>query len=405
MAIDLKLIDELLKDYKQPEDVTGEDGLLAQLTKAVIERAMAAELTEHVGYEKHDPAGNGSGNSRNGTSRKRLKGNFGEFDIEVPRDRNGTFEPRIVGKHERRFTGFDEKIVSMYARGMSTRDISAHLEEIYKVEVSPGLISTVTEGIIEDAEAWRSRPLEKVYPIVYLDAIHFKVRHAKHVVNKAVHIALGIDLDGRKEVLGFWIGDGAEGAAFWLTVLTEMSNRGVEDVFVACVDGLKGFPEAIEAVFPRTQVQGCIIHAVRASMKYVDWKDRKQVAADLREVYTAPAEDEGLRRLAEFEEKWGSRYPLVGRHWRTNWTKLATFFAFPPDLRRIIYTTNAIESMNMSLRKVTKARGSFPNDDSLTKILYLALQNIAKKWTMPVQGWRAALNCFAIIYEGRVPLD
>jgi putative transposase len=405
MAIDLKLIDELLKDYKDPEDVTGQDGLLAQLTKAVLERAMAAEMTEHVGYEKHDAAGNGSGNSRNGTSKKTLKGTFGELDIEVPRDRNGSFEPKIVPRHQRRFTGFDEKIISMYARGMTTRDISAHLEEMYQVEVSPGLISTVTEGILEEAEAWRSRPLEKVYPIIYLDAIHFKVRQAKHVVNKAVHIALGIDLDGRKEVLGFWVGGGAEGAAFWLTVLTEISNRGVEDVFIACVDGLKGFPEAIEAVFPRTQVQGCIIHAVRASMKYVDWKHRKAVAGDLRMIYTAPTEDEGLRRLDEFEEKWGERYPLVARQWRGNWTRLATFFVFPPDIRRIIYTTNAIESMNMSLRKVTKTRGSFPNDEALTKILYLALRNIGKKWTMTVPNWRAALNRFAIMYEGRVPLN
>jgi putative transposase len=404
MTIDIKLIDELLKGYKKPEDVTGENGLLKQLTKAVLERAMSAEMTEHVGYEKHDQKGNGSGNSRNGSSRKRIKGTFGDLEIEVPRDRNGTYEPQIVGKYQRRFTGFDEKIISMYARGMSTRDISAHLEEMYQVEVSPTLISSVTEAVIDDAKAWQDRPLEKVYPIVYLDAIHFKVRSAKHIVNKAVHIALGMNTDGMKEVLGFWIGE-TEGAAFWLRVVTELKNRGVEDIFIACVDGLKGFPEAIEAVFPKTQVQSCIVHMVRNSLRFVNWKQRKAVAADLRLVYTAPTEDEALRQLDAFEENWGERLPLIGRSWRNNWTRIAPFFAFPAEIRKIIYTTNAIESMNMSLRKVTKARGSFPNDEALTKILYLALKNIEKKWTMPAQNWRSALNQFAIIYENRLPFE
>jgi putative transposase len=404
MAIDLKLIDELLKDYKDPEDVTGENGLLAQLTKAVIERAMAAEMTGHVGYEKHDLAGNNSGNSRNGSSGKKLKGSFGELELDIPRDRNGTFEPKIVGKHQRRFTGFDEKIVSMYAWGMSTRDISAHLEEMYQVEVSPALISTVTEGIIEDAEAWRSRPLEAVYPIVFLDAIHFKVRDrdSKRVVSKAVYIALGVRMDGIKEVLGFWIGE-SEGAKFWLSVVTELKNRGVVDIFIACVDGLKGFPEAIAAVFPLTEVQGCIVHMVRSSMRFVNWKERKAVAADLRLVYASATEDEGLRMLDAFEEKWGARFPSIVRSWRSNWTRIATFFAFPPEIRKVIYTTNAIESLNMTLRKVTKARGSFPNEESLTKLLYLALENAAKKWTMPIHSWNSALNQFAIIYEDRFP--
>lgn len=401
MTIDMKWIDELIKG-KSAEEISGENGILKQLTKAVIERAMSEEMREHVGYEKHDPVGNGSGNSRNGKTRKKLKGTFGEVEIEVPRDRNGTFEPKIVGKHQRRFTGFDEKIVSMYARGMSTRDIGAHLEEMYQVEVSPGLISAVTEGVIEDAEAWLNRPLEAVYPVLYMDAIHFKVRHGKHVTNKAVHIALGIDLNGMKEVLGFWIGE-TEGAAFWLGVMTELRNRGVEDVFIACVDGLKGFPEAIETVFPRTLVQNCIIHMVRASLRYVGWRERKAVAADLRAVYSAPTEAEALRMLDAFEEKWGERFPMISRQWRSAWPRVATLFSFPPEIRRIVYTTNAIESMNMSLRKVTKARGSFPNDQSLTKILFLALGNIAKKWTMPVQGWKTAMNHFAILYGDRFP--
>jgi putative transposase len=404
MTIDNELIEDLLKDYKKPEDLIGENGLLKQLTKRLLERAMAAELTEHVGYEKHDPAGNNSGNSRNGKSSKTLKGSFGRMPLEVPRDRNGTFEPQIIEKHQTRFTGFDENIISLYARGLTTREIQEHLEEIYHVEVSPALISNVTEEVIEEVRAWQNRQLEAVYPIMYLDAIQFKIRDSGHIKNKAVYLAIGINLEGFKEVLGLWIAQ-TEGAKFWLQVVTELKNRGVQDIFIACVDGLKGFPEAIETVFPQTTVQLCIVHLVRHSLSYVGWKQRKEVAADLRLVYTAATADAAEQKLVEFAAKWDEKFPMITRSWRTNWPRVIPFFAHPPEIRKIIYTTNAIESLNMSLRKVTKTRGSFPNDEAAAKLLYLALRNISKKWTQKVHDWQAALNRFAIIYEGRLPID
>jgi putative transposase len=404
MTIDNELIEDLLKDYKKPEDLIGENGLLKQLTKRLLERAMAAELTEHVGYEQHDPAGNNSGNSRNGKSSKTLKGSFGRMPLEVPRDRNGTFEPQIIEKHQTRFTGFDENIISLYARGLTTREIQEHLEEIYHVEVSPALISNVTEEVIEEVRAWQNRQLEAVYPIMYLDAIQFKIRDSGHIKNKAVYLAIGINLEGFKEVLGLWIAQ-TEGAKFWLQVVTELKNRGVQDIFIACVDGLKGFPEAIETVFPQTTVQLCIVHLVRHSLSYVGWKQRKEVAADLRLVYTAATADAAEQKLVEFAAKWDEKFPMITRSWRTNWPRVIPFFAHPPEIRKIIYTTNAIESLNMSLRKVTKTRGSFPNDEAAAKLLYLALRNISKKWTQKVHDWQAALNRFAIIYEGRLPID
>jgi len=402
MTIDNELIDNLLKGYKKPEDLIGENGLLKQLTKQLLERAMAAEMTEHVGYEKHEAAGDGSGNSRNGKSAKTIKGTFGTLPIEVPRDRNGTFEPQIVSKHQRRFTGFDENIISLYARGLSTREIREHLEEIYQVEVSPGLISSVTDEVIDEVKTWQNRQLDEVYPIVYLDAIQFKVRDAGHVRNKAVYLAIGVNMDGLKEVLGLWIAQ-TEGAKFWLQVVTELKNRGVMDIFIACVDGLKGFPEAIETVYPQAEVQLCIVHLVRHSLGFVGWKQRKEVASDLKLIYTAATESEAEQRLDEFADKWDAKFPTISRSWRKNWTRVIPFFAHPAEIRRVIYTTNAIESLNMSLRKVTKARGSFPNDEAVMKLLYLALRNIAKKWTMPLHDWKAALNRFAIVYEDRLP--
>jgi putative transposase len=402
MTINDELIDNLLKDYEKPEDLIGENGLLKQLTKRLLERAMSAEMTEHVGYEKHDVAGQNSGNSRNGKSAKTLKGTFGTLPIEVPRDRNGTFEPRIIEKHQTRFTGFDENIISLYARGLSTREIQQHLEEIYQVEVSPGLISTVTEEVIEEVRAWQNRQLDEVYPIVYLDALQYKVRDGSHVRNKAVYVAIGVTMEGLKEVLGLWIAQ-TEGAKFWLQVVTELRNRGLRDVFIACVDGLKGFPEAIETVFPKTEVQLCIVHLVRYSLNFVGWKQRKEVAGDLKEIYTAATAAEAEMRLAEFAAKWDEKFPMISRSWRSNWARVIPFFAFPPEIRKVIYTTNAIESLNMSLRKVTKTRSSFPNDEALLKLLYLALRNIAKKWTLPIHDWKAALNRFAIIYEDRMP--
>ena len=402
MAIDNELIDKLLKDYKKPEDLVGENGLLKELTKRLLERAMSAEMTEHVGYEKHDATGDNTGNSRNGTSAKTIKGTFGTMPIEVPRDRNGTFEPQIIEKHQTRFTGFDDNIISLYARGLSTREIQQNLEEIYHVEVSAGLISNVTNEVIEEVKTWQNRQLDEVYPIVYMDAIQFKVRDSGHVKNKAVYLAIGMTMDGLKEVLGLWIAQ-TEGAKFWLQVVTELKNRGVKDILIACVDGLKGFPEAIESVFPQTVVQLCIVHLVRHSLNYVNWKERKEVARDLKTIYTSATDVEAEQRLAEFSMKWDAKYPMIAKSWHSNWARVIPFFAHPEEIRRVIYTTNAIESLNMSLRKVTKARGSFPNDEAVFKLLYLALRNIAKKWTMPVQDWKAALNRFAIIYENRLP--
>ena len=397
-----QLIDDLLVDYKTPEDVIGENGLLKRLTKALVERALSAELTQHLGYEKHDPAGYHTGNARNGATSKTLKGNFGEMELETPRDRNGTFEPKMVAKGQTRFTGFDDKIISMYARGMSTREIQGHLEEIYSVEVSPALISNVTEAVQEEVKLWQSRPLDELYPIVYLDALRVKMRNEKQVENRAVHVAIGVNLEGAKEVLGLWTADN-EGAKFWLQVLTEIRNRGVKDIFIACVDGLKGFPDAIETVYPRTQVQLCIVHLIRASLNYVPWKRRKEVAVDLRKIYRSATEGEAEIRLLEFETKWETLYPMVAQIWRRNWEHITPFFAYPEEIRKAIYTTNAIESLNMSLRKIIKTRGSFPNEEAALKLLYLALRNAAKRWTRPIANWKAALNRFSILWPDRMP--
>jgi putative transposase len=400
MALDSELIDKLLADCKRPEQIIGENGLLKQLTKAILERAMNAELTDHLGYEKHDPAGYNTGNSRNGKSRKKIKGDFGEIELETPRDRDGSFEPKIIGKHQTRFTGFDDKIVSMYARGMTTRDIQAHLKEMYGVEVSPSLISGVTDAVIDEVKAWQNRPLDRVYPIVYLDALYVKMRDGLHVQNRAIYVAIGVNVEGSKEVLGLWA-SANEGAKFWLQVLTEMRNRGIEDMFISCVDGLKGFPEAIETVYPKTQVQLCIVHLVRASLNYVSWKQRRRVAADLRLIYTAPTAEEAERQLEAFASRWDPTHPTISQIWRRNWQRIIPFFAFPPDIRRVIYTTNAVESLHMTLRKVTKNRGSFPNEEAAMKLLYLAIQNVSRKWSF-VQGWREALNRFQILWPERM---
>lgn len=402
MATTDELLDDLMKNYKKPEDLIGENGLLKQLTKALVERAMKAELTDHLGYPKHDPTGKNSGNSRNGNSKKTIKGEFGNLEIEVPRDRNSTFEPVIISKGETRFTGFDEKIISMYARGMTTRDIQAHLQELYGVEVSPTLISQVTDAVTEEITQWQNRPLEEVYPILYLDAIRVKVRHNGSVINKAVYLAIGVTWDGTKDILGMWIAE-TEGAKFWLQVVTELKNRGINDIFVACVDGLKGFPEAIEAVFPKAQVQLCMVHMVRHSLRYVSWKQRKEVAADLKSIYNAPTIEQAEANLMTFATKWDASHPTISKSWRNNWERIIPLFSYPPEIRKAIYTTNTIESMNMSLRKVTKNRGSFPNDEAMIKLLYLAMKNISKKWTMPIYDWKSALNQFAILFEGRMP--
>jgi putative transposase len=401
MAIDRELVDRLLADYKRPEQIVGENGLLKQLTKAVLERALEAEMTEHLGYEKHDPVGHGSGNSRNGRGRKKLKGEFGEIELETPRDRNASFEPQIVAKQQTRWTGFDDKIISMYARGMTTREIQGHLQEIYGVEVSPAFISNVTEAVMDEVRAWQGRPLESIYPIVYLDALMVKMRDNGMVQNRAVYVAIGVKMDGSKEVLGLWT-SANEGAKFWLQVLTEIRNRGVEDLFIVCVDGLKGFPEAIETVYPKAQVQLCIVHLVRASLNYVSWKQRKRVASDLRRIYTAATAVAAEQELEAFAAQWDATHPTISQIWRRNWARVTPFFAFPPEIRKVIYTTNAVESLNMTLRKIIKTRAAFPNEEAALKLLYLALENAAKNWRF-VQGWREALNRFQILWPDRMP--
>jgi transposase-like protein len=369
-----ELIDELLKQGRKPEDI---HGLLKQLTKAVVERAMRAEMNEHLGYEKHDPAGANSGNSRNGFTRKTLTGEFGEVEIATPRDRNGAFEPQIIRKNQTRWTGFDDKILSMYARGMTTREIQGHLEEMYQVEVSPSLISEVTDGIMEQARAWQNRPLE----------------------NRAVYVALGINLEGCKEVLGLWTAAN-EGAKFWLNVLTELRNRGVRDIYLVCVDGLKGFPQAIESIFPHAQVQLCIVHMVRASLNYVTWQDRKKVVADLKPIYKAATADEAERQLTAFETQWPG-YPAVARLWRDQWERVIPFFVFPEEVRKVVYTTNAVESLHMSLRKIIKTRGSFPSEEAAIKLLYLALTKVSAKWDY-VQSWKQMLNYLDTFCSDRI---
>jgi len=381
----------------------GSNGLLQQLTKALVERALEGEMTHHLGYPPHAAAGDKSGNSRNGKSKKTITGKRGTVEIEVPRDRQAEFEPQLVKKGQRRFDGFDDKIISMYARGMTCRQIQAHLEEIYAVEVSPDLISSVTAAVIDEVRAWQSRPLDALYPILYLDALQVKVKDQGRVSNKAIYLAIGVNLQGTKEVLGMWASEN-EGAKFWLAVVTELKNRGVKDVFIACVDGLKGFPEAIETVFPKTTVQLCLVHLVRYSLAYVSFKDRKALVADLKTIYRAATEEEAAYQLEAFADKWDSRYPMISKSWRANWGRVIPMFGLPEDIRRAVYTTNAIESLNMSLRKIIKCRSSFPNEDAAFKLLYLALQNAAKKWTMPIPNWSLAMNQFAILYDGRLPM-
>jgi putative transposase len=402
VAIRKEILDELLKDYKSPEDLLGPGGLLKQLTGALVERAMETEMTDHLGYEKHEVAGRGSGNSRNGASSKTLRTDRGPMPVSVPRDRDGSFEPKIVGKHQRHFDGFDDKILSMYAGGMSVREIQGHLGEIYGTEVSADLISRVTDAVVDELKVWQQRPLDAVYPIVYLDALVIKVRDQGIVQNKAAHIAIGVGMEGTKEVLGIWL-ESNEGAKFWLKVINEIKNRGVQDMLIVCCDGLKGFPDAIEAVFPKATVQLCIVHMIRNSLRFVGWKDRKAVAADLKPVYTAESEAAAAAALDAFEAKWGARFPTIVQSWRSNWERVIPFLAFPRDIRRVIYTTNAIESLNSTLRRAVKIRGHFPNDTAATKLLYLGLLKAQKKWTRAMKDWSATLNQFAIYFEGRLP--
>lgn len=396
-----ELLDQLLAHYSKPEDLTGENGLFKQLKKALIERALSAELTEHLGYEKGDPAGRGTGNSRNGRSSKTLLTEDGELEIAVPRDRAGSFEPQLIAKGQTRFDGFDDKILSLYARGMTVREIQGHLAELYGAQVSPDLISRVTDAVLEEVREWQNRPLEAVYPIVFFDALRVKIRDEGMVKNKAVYVALAYNGDGEKEVLGLWI-EQTEGAKFWLRVVNELKARGVNDILIAVVDGLKGFAEAITSVYPQTLVQTCIVHLIRNSLAFVSWKDRRTVVPWIKAIYRAENADMALVRLEEFEAEWGKRYPAIGQIWRHAWEHVVPFFAFAPGIRKMIYTTNPVEALHRSLRKIIKTRGSFPTDEAALKLLYLAIKNAGVHWRRPVE-WTAAMGQFAIQFGERFP--
>lgn len=371
----------------------------AMLTKVTVEAALNAELDDHLGYDKHEQSS--SENSRNGVTRKTLRTEDGQFELDTPRDRYGDFEPQLVKKHQTRFTSMDDKILFLYAQGMTTREIVATFKEMYGADVSASLISKVTDAVIDEVIEWQSRPLDAVYPIVYLDCIVIKIRQDKHVINKAVYLALGVNMEGHKELLGLWISEN-EGAKFWLSVLTELQNRGVKDILIACVDGLKGFPDAINTVFPAAQIQLCIVHMVRNSVKYVPWKDYKAVTADLKQIYRSVTEDEAVLALNQFAERWDDQYPQISKSWRAHWQNLNTLFNYPADIRKVIYTTNAIESLNSVIRKAIKKRKLFPTDDAAKKVIYLAIQNASKKWTMPIRNWKPALNRFMIEFEDRL---
>jgi len=390
-------------------ELLGEGGVIAELTKRILERGLSEELSEHLGYEASDQAGHGSGNNRNGTSSKTVLTEIGAVDLDIPRDRNGTFDPKLVPKHSRRMEQFNTNIVHLYARGLSTRDIRRELARMYQVDVSPALVSKVTDGIIDELNDWQNRPLDAVYPILYIDAIVVKVRTGGTVINRAAYITVGVDVEGRKHVLGVWLGDGDEGAKFWLSVLTEMRTRGLSDVLLVCCDGLKGLPDAIEATWPKALVQTCVIHLIRASTRFCSWKDRRAVAAGLKPIYTAASVETAESAMDDFEIEWGDKYPGIVRTWRSAWEQFTPFLRFAPEIRKIVYTTNMVESINFQLRKVTKTRGHFPTDQSALKLLRLAARNISDKrggdLGTGTQGWAHALNAFDIHFPGRLGLN
>ncbi len=387
---------EAAKGIKTEKDL---NAFSQMLTKITVEAALNAELESHLGYSKHDETL--SENCRNGYSSKQIKTEDGTFELETPRDRHGDFEPQLIKKRQTRFTSMDDKILSLHAKGMTTREIVATFKEMYDADISPTLISKVTAAVTEKVVEWQSRPLDEIYPIIYLDCIVIKVRQDRQVINKAVYLALGVNMEGHKELLGMWLSEN-EGAKFWLNVLTELQNRGVKDILIACVDGLKGFPDAINTAFPQAQVQLCIVHMVRNSIKYVPWKDYKPVTADLKRIYQATTEEEALLALDRFSDNWDEKYPQISRSWRAHWENLNTLFRYPDDIRKAIYTTNAIESLNSVIRKAIKKRKLFPTDDSAQKVVYLAIMDASKKWTMPIRNWKSALNRFMIEFEERL---
>jgi putative transposase len=400
-AVTLKpeLVEELMKCIAKPEDLLGPEGLFQRLKGALMERMLEAEMVEHLGYERSERGQ--EGNARNGHSTKTVHTESGPVEIRVPRDRAGTFTPKIVPKHRRRLEGFDDKVLALYARGLSVRDIQGHLKELYGTDVSPELISRVTEGVLEEAQAWQTRPLEAVYPILYLDALMISVREGATVRKKAAYIALGVTLEGRREVLGLWL-EPTEGARFWLNVLTELKNRGVDDLFFVCCDGLSGFPQAIEAAFPQAVVQTCIVHMIRASLRYVAYNDRRAVTAGLKPIYGAETEVAAGIALEAFAQRWDAKYPTIAKGWRTRWNEVCPFLAYPPEIRKMLYTTNAIESLNAQLRKAVRPKGHFPSDDAAFKLLYLAIQRAQIRWNSP-RNWKQTLAHFAIVFENRFP--
>lgn len=399
-----KMIKDHLAEGRDPQELLQEGGLLQQLTKQLVQICLESEMDTHLGYEKGQRTGKNPENRRNGYSKKTLKSEQGEMNLGIPRDRNAEFDPKIVKKRQTRLAGLDTKVLALYARGMTTRDIQGQLEEMYGVEISPALISNVTEAVMDDVKAWQTRPLDPVYPIVWFDALQIKVRHENRVINKALYLALAVNMDGKKELLGMWMSPN-EGAKFWLSTFTELKNRGVKDIFIACVDGLSGLDEALTTAFSDVLVQTCIVHMVRNSSKYVSYKDRKELCADLKTIYKAATEQEALENLKLFGEKWDHKYPMISKSWKERWDRILPMFLFPEEIRRTIYTTNAVESVNMTLRKASKNRRIFPTDESVMKVMYLAAQNISKKWTMPIRNWGVALGWFSIEFEGRFPLD
>ena len=398
---DKKLLDMANKVANEFNSEKDFEEFTKALRKQFWESTLEGELDDHLGYKKHDVRGNGSGNSRNGKSRKRIHSEHGELEIEAPRDRNGTFEPQALAKRQSRTRGIDDKILFLYAKGQSTRDIAATIEELYDVSISTTLISRVTERVMESVVEWQHRPLDPLYPILYLDCIVLKIRHNQRVINKSLYIALGVDIEGQKQLLGMWLAE-SEGAKFWLSVLTELKARGLNDVLIACVDGLKGFPEAIAAEYPDTKIQLCIVHMVRNSLKLVPWKDYKAVTSDLKLIYQASTEIEAQAQLEQFEKTWDEQYPQISKSWRSNWHNLIAIYDYPAEIRKVIYTTNAIESLNSVIRKSTRNRKIFPNDQSALKVVYLAMQEASKKWSMPIRNWKPALNRFSIEFGERV---
>jgi putative transposase len=389
---------EVAKDCKTVEDV---HNLLKDLFKSTLQEILESEISDHLGYEKHDVVGNNTGNSRNGYSSKTIKTSLGQTELKIPRDRNGDFEPHIIKKYEKNASELEEQIIAMYAKGMSTRDIEAHMKDIYGVDISAELVSKITDKVLPMVTEWQSRPLDRVYPIVFLDAVHFRVRKDSRIISKAAYSVLGIDINGQKDILGIWIGEN-ESASFWLSVCNDLKSRGVEDILIVSKDGLSGFSDAINSVFPRTSIQLCVIHQIRNSMKYVSYKEQKTVMIDLKQVYQALTLEEAEYAFEVFKEKWGKKHPVVIKSWENNWQELTTYFSYPYGIRRLIYTTNTVEAYHRQLRKVTKTKTAFPTDDSLRKIIYLATKDITKKWTMPVQNWAECISQFAIQFEDRL---